>query len=195
MKITSLKNKDGSKLSGDQYFSLMTELEHAIKDAGFVTDISKQDAAIHLSNSKFSLFTIDLKKLPYNARIGRAQDHSIKGYVRTSVPTWNQRVQFNNILNMVLDKHEISANIRSGIFAIRRGFIVYNEDDWLNAEYCAYNGWINLGMQLSRYDDSLAGVMTELEAIEYKNSPLRLAKHKASKKKLGRIILNKGESL
>jgi hypothetical protein len=44
---------------------------------------------------------------------------SVAGWKRTNIPTWDQRVEFNNIVNEVFDSHSATANIKSGVFTVR----------------------------------------------------------------------------
>ena len=105
-------------------------------------------------------FRIDREKLGSNARIDRNYQKTISGYQCTNVPTWDQRVQFNDAVNEIFDRFQISATITSGPYRIRKGMEgtkeYYSEGDGLFA----------------RQDD----LMPEAEAREYCRSDEREAK-------------------
>jgi hypothetical protein len=48
----------------------------------------------------------------------------------TNVPTWEQRVEFNDIVNAVLNKFKVSANVKSGDYTVRKDTISMTENDW-----------------------------------------------------------------
>ena len=52
--------------------------------------------------------------------------------MRTNVPTWNQRVTYNNVVNQVLTFFNVSANVKSGDYTVRHGLEAMTERDWYN---------------------------------------------------------------
>ena len=128
MKITKIQ-KNNDKLSQDDLQALATELQYTLFRAGFrtnakVVNSSRIDLGLHMKS-----FVIDINKLGYNARYS-PYCSSKKGFRRTSSPTWDQRVEYNNLVNEVLTKWAISANVKSGEFTIRQGKDELTEKDW-----------------------------------------------------------------
>lgn len=129
MKITNMRldNPNGRLLTRQEIAAVLGDLERAIYRAGFVSnvrEISKSGVNIAVSGKTFK---INPKFHGYNARVGYydgrgvvVQKASETGYVKTDIPTWEQRVEFNHLINDVLDKHNVSADVRStGNFIVR----------------------------------------------------------------------------
>lgn len=124
MKITRMNIK-GKKLSSTMA-DVVFELKKRFSKAGFITGVSvvnSQSIKIGLHMRSFSLDVTkhdrNLQVNPYGKRL-------------TNLPTWDQRVEFNNIVNSVLNKFKVSANVKSGPYTIREGLDSFNEDDWHN---------------------------------------------------------------
>lgn len=119
MKLTKIRNQDGSKLHGSDMAALAQHIQHAIERMGFISSVRVENGGINISNHGNS-FVIDVNKLGYNARVN---DYTIKackaGYKRTNTPTWTQREEFNHAVNNVLDAGKYRANIKSGDFIVR----------------------------------------------------------------------------
>lgn len=118
MRATKLRHDDGAKLTkkmADEYAVL---LEGELKAAGFITDVSAPThTTLHLNYSSHACFVIDTDLLGYNYR--EDDHHSLVGWKRTAVPTWDQRVEFNDLLNLFLDRHKLKCNIKSGPYTVR----------------------------------------------------------------------------
>lgn len=131
MKITSMRNREGKCFNAWDLSFVMTQIDNAMYRAGFVTEVS------HLTKSSIKVgmhkkcFTIDTNKHGYNARFG-AYVSTKSGYRRTNIPTWKQRVAFNDILNDILDEFGVSCNIKSGMFTIRDKNGRKNEQYWID---------------------------------------------------------------
>ncbi len=132
MKITKMRVK-GKIPSTDVLLAIERELKESFTRAGFITNVSFGDTR---SSMKIGLhmrsFSIDVSKLGYNATIyaNSLAMNLRNGYKRTNVPTWNQRVKFNQIVNKVLTRNKVSATVRSGPFLIRDGLKALKEVDW-----------------------------------------------------------------
>ena len=125
--------------------------------AGFITKASQLTGSAIKIGLHMSSFRVDTAKLGHNARIGRYID-SPKGYKRTDVPTWDQRVEFNNIVNRAFNQYGLVANIKSGCFTVRdkvKG--AHNETDWENQtpSHMGYHGvsYNGMGEEMSRIVD------------------------------------------
>lgn len=121
MKITRIKCLK-AKVSLEE---IAADLRLKIADEGFITEVrvvnsSRIDLGLHMCS-----FKIDTKIHGYNTR---HSPHS--NPKRSSTPSWNQRVTYNEIVNKCLDKYNISANVTSGVFTIRVGSDSKNESDW-----------------------------------------------------------------
>lgn len=86
--------------------------------AGYITDAHRLTGSAIKIGLHMSSFRVDTAKLGHNARVGRFVK-SPKGYKRTDVPTWDQRVEFNDIVNDVFDRYGLVALIKSGSFTVR----------------------------------------------------------------------------
>lgn len=139
MKLTKIR-RAGKKLNDSALEHLAIQLSNAVKRRGYITEIHR----VNCSSLKVGIwqrtFKVNIYSLGYNARYN---PHSVskKGYVRTSSPTWDQRVKFNDIINEVLTKNKIDCNVKSGSFLIRHGFTSYEEQDWENQkpDYMLHN--------------------------------------------------------
>lgn len=124
MKLTKLRNKDGSKLESIQFDLIESKLNHALYKAGFITDITMVNSSQIKIGQRMRTFSIDVSRLGYNTQMNPYQKR------RTNLPCWKQRVEFNMIVNAVLDSLKISCNIKSGPFVIREGMLKFDEYDW-----------------------------------------------------------------
>lgn len=145
MKITKLRHvKTGKTVSLEERVNLANQLQREFDKAGFYTDVNDEFTTIGLGGK---CFTIDVDKLGYNARVnngvnGMGQTLNYMGPVgfkRTSLPTWDQRVEFNQIVQRVLNKNGVTATVKSGPFVISKDGHNYTENDWLDvAESTVY---------------------------------------------------------
>lgn len=129
MKFTKIRNRFNEKLNETSLQVLSIELLKKLNEAGFITDwhiVNSQSIKLGMHSKSF---TVDVKRLGYNARYNPFSRTKL-GYTRTSTPTWDQRVQFNDIVNSVLNEFGITCNVKSGPFTIRKGGISLNENDW-----------------------------------------------------------------
>lgn len=88
----------------------------------------------------------------YNINIGCFN----KGYRRCHKPTWDQYVTLNHLINDFLDKHKISASIKSMEFKVRDKDYG-RENDWDQPYWVCQNQHNGFGPVLE----------TETEAVEY----------------------------
>ncbi len=148
--------------------------------AGFITGSHRLTGSAIKIGLHMSSFRIDTAKLGHNARVGRTSAygwHGIqcpKGYKRTNVPTWEQREDFNHLVNDVFDKFGLVATITSGNYTVRTRSGRVNQ--W------AYggdrgNGWSG---------DACRDIMTEKEAREYCDSDRLEAEHRERMRKVRR---------
>ena len=126
MRITKI-TIDGKKIGETNMQALAKVLREKIQEAGFITDVDVVNSSCIKLGLHMKSFIIDTKVHGYNTR-----HNPYSNPRRTSVPSWNQRVEYNNIVNKCLDKYNISANIKSGCFTIRQGVNSMNESDWHN---------------------------------------------------------------
>lgn len=126
MKFTKIKSMDHKPVNLGK---LTTELVTTLAKKGFVTGIDI------LSETSFKLglhgrsFNVNIKKIGANLR----RDHSrksITGWKRTNVPTWDQRVEYNQTVQELFDKYNLSAKITSGQIVVRDGVENLTESDW-----------------------------------------------------------------
>jgi len=130
MNITKIRDNEKS-LPKETLEMVCGALDAAISHAGFKTDVRVVNKSrIDLSGNRCS-FKVDVERLGYNARYAPGQGGN-KGYTRTSTPTWHQRVEYNNIVNKVLNRYGLSANVTSGGFTIRSGMESKTESDWIS---------------------------------------------------------------
>lgn len=148
MKITKMRIK-GKKLSQETLDKVAQELSTTFEKHGFITQVSViNQTTLNIGLGSWSCFKVNTDLVGYNAVVPCYNSYGhlssrvgIKGYKLTTVPTWDQRVEFNNLINACLDKHNISASIKSGgVFTVRKGMESYNERDWVNAiDYNEYH--------------------------------------------------------
>lgn len=105
--------------------NVMFELKRRFNKAGFLTGVDvASDSGLKIGLHMCS-FRIDTKKHDRNLR-----HNPHLGSKLTTTPTWDQRVEFNDIVNAVLNKFKVSANVKSGPFTIRVGETARTEWDW-----------------------------------------------------------------
>lgn len=125
MKLTKLRNKDGEKFSWEELESISRDLQNSIGAAGYESEACQVNSTcIKIGLHKRS-FSVVLARHGYNTQ------HGMGGAKRrTNLPSWDQRVDFNNIINSVLDDHQASCNIKSGEYIIRQGTKSFTGEDW-----------------------------------------------------------------
>lgn len=122
MKITRMNIK-GEKLGGFLE-TIKSQLEFEFYKKGFITEVyivNSQSIKIGLWMNTFKL---DTSKHDRNLQVNPFQSKL------TTLPTWDQRVVFNNIVNKVLNKFKVSANVKSGPFTVREGTKCFTEYEW-----------------------------------------------------------------
>ena len=129
MKLTNIRDYQGKKLKPETLEFIANRLVVLLNEAGFITDCTVVNSSrIDLSYQKKS-FVIDTARIGYNARLNPHMNYK-KGYARTQIPTWSQRVEYNNIINEHLDLLKVSCNIKSMHYIIRQGNEAMTERDW-----------------------------------------------------------------
>jgi|GEM_PF-5514035 len=175
MKATKIRNVNGKVISREEMERLVHNLRTNIELAGYISNakiVTSSSVKIGLNSSSFR---VDTRRHGHNARIGRRCE-SPKGYKRTDVPNWDQRVEFNNIVNACFDALNLKANIVSGNYTVR-SFDKGARDYW--PEGGDRNN--TLGYSANCYSDD---IITEKEAIVQCDSVRRVAEHKAKQKEL-----------
>ena len=128
MKITKIRVKSKTELRKPETHELRTlcsVVETTMLNHGFITEASiVNSTSIKVGNKR--QFSIDIERHGYNTQ------HSMGKLKRTRLPSWDQRVAFNNALNNIFSKHGTSANISSGPFTVREGFTCFDKNDWLD---------------------------------------------------------------
>ena len=126
MKFTRIKSMDNKSV----YLNKLTEeLVSILTEKGFVTGVDILSATSFKLGLRGRSFSINVEKLGSNFR----RDHSRKsltGYKRTNVPTWDQRVEYNQIVQELFDKYNLSSKITSGQIVVRDGVENMTESDW-----------------------------------------------------------------
>lgn len=123
MEITTIRIR-GRKPTNAQMADLLIELKSALVKRGFSNYIEKRTGSafdisdIRLSQKRIDKYGYNLS--PYTGRRGR-------------ILSWKDWVEVNNSINKVLDRENVSANVRSlkGKFKIRKGRLSYGEEKWL----------------------------------------------------------------
>lgn len=130
MRITGMRI-EGAKPDLNTLMRIVSKLEQRFKQAGFETCVEQvSSTSIHIGLN-MRTFTIDVAKLGYNADRGQWAGSRCKaGYKRTRTPTWDQRVQFNDIVNEVLNQYSVVCSVRSGEYVVRTRGRAYSESDW-----------------------------------------------------------------
>lgn len=137
MKLTCIRTQTGDKPVDDQISAVENELNNAFSASGFITDVNLSFGKIGLHMRSFRINT---DTLGHNARTS-PWGREIAGWKKTDVPTWDQRVEFNDIINNVFDRFGWSANIKSGTFHIRSKKIgAFNESDWNDQDRGGFYG-------------------------------------------------------
>jgi hypothetical protein len=162
MKLTKIRNIDGTKLEQSELITIGQSLVAKLAKAGFITEYEVKGATSMKLGLHRRSFKINVAQLGYNAVIG-IHVKSKKGYKRTHTPTWEQREEYNHIVNAVLDKFQVCCNIKSGPYIVRN-YDTGAVKEWECVNYmgfpaepdATYNG-------LGQCVDQL---MTEKEAIE-----------------------------
>lgn len=161
MKATKMRLKGRKTLTAAQMQRLITSLKRELKRAGFITEVFTINRSSLQIGLRGKSFTVDTSIHGYNAIMG-IHVNSKKGYKRTTIPVWNQRVTFNHIVNDCFDALKVDAAIRSGIFTVR---------DCVTGRIHEWRSFNFLG-QLCDPDTSINGLgqvvdlrMTEKEAI------------------------------
>jgi hypothetical protein len=128
MKLTRIRCK-GKKIHNDLMHVIGKHLRVTLKNAGFITEYYVINSSRIDLKLRMRSFKIDIGKLGYNASYNPHTEYKV-GYRRTCTPTWQQRVDYNNIVNEVLDSFNVSCNIVSGCYTIREGLESMDEYDW-----------------------------------------------------------------
>jgi hypothetical protein len=175
MKATRIKQvqKTGAStlVSESILEAVCAEIVSLTAKVGFITGarvVSKGGISIGIHSRQFRINTA---KLGYNARLC---GDSPKGYKRVDVPTWDQRVEFNGIVNKVFDRFKLSASIISGNYTVR------------STESGAFYRWPEGGDRgnVSGWSgDASSSITTEKEARDVHNSD-KLEKEYAEKRKI-----------
>src|SRR5690606_29332298 len=151
--------------------SLCNEIVAEAASEGFITESHVKSGTSVKIGLHMRSFRIDTQMLGHNARVGNAAygwngNQSPKGYKRTDVPTWEQREDFNHLVNDIFDRHGLLAKIVSGNYTVR------THEGRVN--YWDYGGDRGLGWS----GDACHEIMPENEAREICDSDRLEAEHK-----------------
>lgn len=125
MKVTRIRIGEGTKKpTAKELLNIKTLLCIDFKEAGFITEVSIVNSTSIRIGLHMKSFVLDLTKHHRNLYRNRF------GEKLTSLPTWKQRVGFNEIVNDVLNDLKVSALVRSDVFDIRNGMHCFDEYDW-----------------------------------------------------------------
>lgn len=127
MKITSIRDTDGKPFKPHVLKKLSQVLQLECVRKGFLTHleaVSQSGLSVGIGEH---VFRVDTERLGYNAQIGFydgnglvVQQATNEGYMKTSQPTWAQRVEFYRLVNRVLDENKVSCDVRvDGTFTVR----------------------------------------------------------------------------
>ena len=170
---------------GTNLESLCLLLKHELNALGFITDCTVLNSRSIKIGLHMISFRVDTKRLGYNARIG-AYVKSPKGYKRTDVPTWDQRVQFNDTVNRVFDQLGLQATIRSGCYTVRNRDGAMTEQDWHDQS----PSW--MGSQGELYNhytwEIMSKIVSEAEAREECDSDRLEQEHRAKRQERARLM-------
>jgi len=123
MKITKMRIK-GQKPTHEQMIDIELALRARFARAGFITGVHLVNSARIDIGQHMRSFSLDTSKHDRNLQCSPYKERL------TNLPTWGQRVEFNNIVNSVLNKYKVSANVKSGPYTIRQGMESMTEKDW-----------------------------------------------------------------
>lgn len=169
MKLTKIRTNQNEIPSNKILVSIINDINTQFKGKGFITEVSIINKTSIRIGQHMRSFSLDLSIHDRNLQ---CNPHLVPKL--TNLPTWEQRVVFNNVINNVLNKHNISCNIKSGPFIIRKGSHSMTENDWLDQrpEYLLAN--IAKGFEIIMLD------VSEKEFIKNRNKE-RYQKQKEAK--------------
>lgn len=124
MRITKMRIK-GEVPSTEVTFEIERTLRNRLAKAGYITNVNALTRTALKIGLHMRSFKLDLTKHDRNLRHNPYLPSKL-----TDTPTWDQRVEFNDIVNAVLNKFKVSARVVSGPFTIRDGVKCMNENDW-----------------------------------------------------------------
>lgn len=124
MKITKMRIK-GKKLNSDEIQVIVFSLRARLGRAGYVTNVESLTETSIKVGMHMASFRIDTTVHDRNLYHTPHAEPKL-----TNLPTWEQRVDFNNIVNAVLNKFKVSANVKSGDYTVRKGDVSMTETDW-----------------------------------------------------------------
>lgn len=114
----------GQTLSAQTMRDIELTLNLKFSKAGFITDVSIVNSCSIKIGLWMCTFRLDTTKHDRNLQCNPYQKKL------TTLPNWDQRVKFNNIVNATLNSYKVSANIKSGPYTIREGKACMTEYEW-----------------------------------------------------------------
>ena len=126
MKFSSI-TKNGIKLDIMNLEPLGQDIVNILESKGFITKYSINNGKLKVGMHMKS-FVINAKKLGYNSRYSPYKDKPH----RTSTPSWEQRVEYNDTINDIMDQYGLEAVIKNSVFIIRDKQGRKTEQDWHN---------------------------------------------------------------
>lgn len=101
----------GERLSHHDLVALCVSLDRALMERGFVSSATvRNGTCLHISYHRKS-FVVDTARVGYN---WIRATHTKSGWKRTAIPTWEQRIRYNQTVNDVLDQWSIQSEVKSG---------------------------------------------------------------------------------
>lgn len=171
MKAKRIRYQDGSKVEQGVLHLVCETIVRRAARVGFIVDAEMEDDSTIDIGLHMRSFRIDVNKIGHNAKLNGQYGHkSPKGYIRTDVPTWDQRVEFNNLVNAVFDSHKLIASIISGNYTVRKPHMGGAVRSWPEGgDRASGGGWSG---------DCTSWILPESEARRQCNSDALEAKHK-----------------
>ena len=122
--------QNGKKLDNYDLEGLGSDLVHELASHGYMADFEINKQGKLKVGMRRKSFVINVARLGHNSRFNPLYNKPR----RTSTPTWDQRVHYNNIINDYMDKYQLKAIIRNSVFIIRDKEGRKNESYWIDNE-------------------------------------------------------------
>ena len=141
MEIVGMRKKDGKKPTFGETYEIAREIEGMLWRIGFLSEVCAENSTkIRISNVRIRKDVWGYNISPYTGRRGVYLGYYQWGLV-------------NHLVNCVLDKHGLSANVRSlkGLFVIREGFEKYGFKEWQHLEGDNVGSYFNPIMRIEAW--------------------------------------------
>ena len=115
MKFSNIKDNTGRTLNQNNLNELGQLIVGVLAERGFKTGYKVDDKGKLKIGLHGKSFVIDTEMHGYNSKLNPFRGKPSK----TSLPTWEQRVEYNNTINDIMDKLNLNATIKNSVFIIR----------------------------------------------------------------------------